>query len=287
MKLDFVVPGFSKCGTTSFCAYLDQHPEVFIPKRKEPNFFAFNYGRGWGWYEALFKDSAPARVLGEGSTFYTAAMYEERACERMLQRFPDVRLIFIARDPIARMESSYREFHHSGHRYGLSVPPTIGQAVKKFRNLVDDTLFWQRINAYRRRVPDSRIHVLFLEDLRRNPAAELAKCFQFLGVDPAVQIKNTDRRFNAGTSKLYDSRLLRLVRRRPLTNRLWEKLSVDAQNHLGRLLGLRRPFTGPVEWDPLALKQVMREITPDARQFLSHCGKPADFWDLRPRAIAA
>jgi hypothetical protein len=287
MKLDFIVPGFSKCGTTSFCCYLGQHPEIYIPKIKEPNFFAFNYGNGWDWYQALFRNAGQARVHGEGSTFYTAAAFEEQASARILRYFPEIRLIFIARNPIARLESSYRELHHSGHGYGVSVPPTISQALKKFRNLLDDTLYWQRINTYRRHVPDSRIHVLFLEDLFRDPATELANCFRFLGVDPTVRIKNTHRRLNTGTSKLYDSPLMGLIRSYPFTNQLWDTLPFDAQNRIGRLLGLRRLFRKPISWDPRALQWVTQEIAPDAGQFLKHYGKPPDFWSLRPKAIAA
>lgn len=36
--LDFLVPGISKCGTTSLCALLNQHPHLFIPEEKEPLF---------------------------------------------------------------------------------------------------------------------------------------------------------------------------------------------------------------------------------------------------------
>ena len=136
MRVDFLVPGFSKCGTTSLCSHLAKHPEVFIPEAKEPCFFAYNFEKGWQWYETFFKDAGAARIFGEGSTFYTAAEFEARTCERLFRHFPDVRLIFVARDPIARIESSYREHHHSGHKYGIDVPPSLGQALRKFRNII-------------------------------------------------------------------------------------------------------------------------------------------------------
>ncbi|WP_446372557.1 sulfotransferase [Coleofasciculus sp. D1-CHI-01] len=33
-KPDFFIVGAPKCGTTSLCKYLDQHPDVFISKFK-------------------------------------------------------------------------------------------------------------------------------------------------------------------------------------------------------------------------------------------------------------
>jgi hypothetical protein len=287
MKLDFIVPGFSKCGTTSLCWYLAQHPDIYMPEVKEPNFFAFGYGFGWEWYEALFENTGAARIVGEGSTFYSAAEFENAACERILRHFPEIRLIFIARDPIARIESSYRELHHSGYRYGVRTPFTIFEALRQHHNIIADTLYWRRINAYRRHLPDSRIHVLFLEDLRRDPATELAKCFRFLGVDPKVRIEHTDQKLNDASTKLCDSRLMALIRSHRLTNWLWNRFSVSSQNKIGRLLGLRKAFCGPIQWDPVSLDWVRQEVFPDSRQFLSYYRKPPGFWDLRPKAIAA
>ena len=36
----FLILGAAKSGTTSLAAYLGQHPDVFVPAKKEPNYFA-------------------------------------------------------------------------------------------------------------------------------------------------------------------------------------------------------------------------------------------------------
>src|SRR5688572_28202432 len=38
---DFLIIGAGKSGTTSLDKYLKQHPEIFIPRVKEPNFFGY------------------------------------------------------------------------------------------------------------------------------------------------------------------------------------------------------------------------------------------------------
>ena len=55
----FLIIGAAKSGTSSFAAYLAQHPEVFMPHIKEPNYFALA-GR-----EASAKGPAPERVIRE------------------------------------------------------------------------------------------------------------------------------------------------------------------------------------------------------------------------------
>lgn len=295
MKLDFLVPGFGKCGTTTLCALLAEHPRIFIPPEKEIGFFAPFFAYGWGWYENFFRDADPGQTWGEGSVFYSSTMFEAQAIPRIVERFPEVRLLFIARHPVARLESYYRELHHSGWFVRVEAPSTIAETLTKFKFLVEDTLYWQRINAFRRSFPDDHIHVLFLEDLVRDPAAELTKCLAFLGLDSPASLARTDRKLNSGEMKLYDSALMRRLRRAVPWLELWRALPDRVHNGLGRRLGLRRPFQGPISWDSASLGSVLERVADDARQFLVHYGKPADFWRLdidsvskdRHRRIAA
>ncbi len=182
MQLDFLIPGFSKCGTTSMCAFLMQHPQIFIPPLKEPNFFAHHFDKGYDWYQSLFERAQPGQKCGDGSTCYSSAEYEYRAYQRALDRFPDLKVILIARDPIARLESSFRYMHHVGHEWGVWASDCIGETLKMLPNMIRDTMYWQRLICLRSYFPDDRIHILFLEDFNADSAGELAKCCRFLGV---------------------------------------------------------------------------------------------------------
>lgn len=290
MQLDFIVAGFSKCGTTTLCSLLDEHPDIFIPEMKETAFFAWAFHRkGWDWYRSLFEPGRGVRLHGEGTTFYTAAQWERMSCDRIVRYVPGVKLILIARHPILRLESAYRENHHSGHLLNVRAPYGIGPFLRAFPNTVADTLFWQRINTYRSHFPDERFHVMFLEDLRRDPQRELARCFEFLGVDPSFRVRDVARRENSGEEKLYDSWLMRFIRSHRRLNRYWGRMEPQQQDRWGRRLGLRRPFRGPVRWRREDYQWVIDQIADDARQFLAFYGKPADFWDLEwsSRAAAA
>jgi hypothetical protein len=45
-----------------------------------------------------------------------------------------------------------------------------------------------------------------------------------------------------------------------------------------KLLHLRKPFTGPVQWDAGMRAWVIERLRDEVRQFLAYCGKPLDFW---------
>ena len=87
-----------------------------------------------------------------------------------------------------------------------------------------------------------------------------------------------NRKLNAGSTKYYDTELLRAIHRNHWTNRFWQKMRFPKQERWGRRLGLRRPITQPVEWSPHMRQMLFEELGEEARQFLSFYGKPSDYW---------
>ena len=90
---NFLIIGAAKSGTTSLWSYLKQHPEVFMCKPKEPNFFIFEglklphyLGNGYEKtlirkfyknrvtnfksYQELFQDAGEAKAISEASVRY-------------------------------------------------------------------------------------------------------------------------------------------------------------------------------------------------------------------------
>jgi hypothetical protein len=277
MKLDFFVPGFSKCGTTTLCSLLCEHPEIFIPEVKEPNFFAWEFDQGWDWYARHFDEASEHQLWGDGSTSYLSESLAEQSCQRIVQNFPETRFIFIARNPVKRLESSFREFHHSGNAYGVQVSNDINEALRSQPNMIADSQYWSLINIYRDSVPDDRIHVLFLEDFQRDPAGELKKCFAFLGVNEEFRAPGLERQLNAGATKYRDTKTLRLIRRHYLANRCISMLGAHEDEWLRRV-GLRKRFTLPIEWTPETRRWLHEALGDEIKTFLNSYGKPEEFW---------
>ena len=125
-KLDFIVIGAQKAGTTSLFEHLKLHPEIALPRSKEAPFFSHDrgtptpYTSGWTAYmERLIAESTsddPRRKWGTISTHYMVGTifkpargrrarrgYDERTIPaRIYQQLPNVRLIAILRDPVER-----------------------------------------------------------------------------------------------------------------------------------------------------------------------------------------
>ena len=281
IKIDFLVPGFSKCGTTTLCALLAQHPKIFIPELKEPWYFSStDFPAREADYIQHFAPALPGQLLGEGSVNYSGFEREEISITRIRDNNPDCRFIFIARNPLRRIESSYREMHHSGVRFGLNAPYDLAENLERFPQMIQDSKYFERISKYINAFGSEAILVLFLEDLNLQPQLELEKCFLHLGVDPGFQVKE-EIRLNRGSSKYYDTRILRYIRSKPWSGFKLARLNPEQQDRLLQPLGLRRPFNKPIPWDERSMALVRDELEPDARKFLAAYGKDPDFWQFK------
>ena len=198
---NFFLVGAPKCGTTAMYSYLNEHPQIYMSPKKEPQFFAGDVlGDQRNFitvedYRRCFDRADGASVLGEASTAY---MVSRTAAEQIKSYNPGARILVMLRNPIDVMHALHSErlFMNMEHITDF------GKAINS-----DDARFWragrwkgQRIirPSYRevasfpaqlKRFVDvfgrDRVHVVVYDDFLSDPAAEYAKLLAFLGVIPA------------------------------------------------------------------------------------------------------
>jgi len=102
-KPNFFIVGAPKSGTTALSEYLRQHPNIFICKEKEPNFWNDDFHNvsqvsTLEEYLALFEDAQEQHVvIGEATVNY---LYSERALPRIWEFNPEARLVALLRNPV-------------------------------------------------------------------------------------------------------------------------------------------------------------------------------------------
>jgi hypothetical protein len=167
-----------KAGTTSLWSYLASHPQVFMSDPKELRFFPDdgNWHRGLGWYEQHFAAAtAPAR--GEASPRYAKVHAHPEVPARIAATLPDVKLVYLVREPIARMRSHYLEARRGGWEWR-----PVERALVEVPDYLETSRYGYQLDAYLGHVPRERILVLRSEDLRDDQAGSLAAVAAFLGV---------------------------------------------------------------------------------------------------------
>ncbi len=125
---NFIVVGAPKCGTTSLYHYLRQHPQIFLPERKELHYFSFRFMeqllsgpgdrnilatscRTFAEYAAYFSPAREQRALGDISPSY---FYFVEVCQEMRVRLGVPKIIIMLRDPVEKAFSQYMHLIRDG-----------------------------------------------------------------------------------------------------------------------------------------------------------------------------
>ena len=106
MRVDFVIGGTQKGGTSALDSFLRCHPEICMPEtRKELHFFdRADEDKDYETYHANFRPQAQHRVIGEASPIY---MYWESAPYRIWSYNPQMKWILALRNPVDRAFSAW------------------------------------------------------------------------------------------------------------------------------------------------------------------------------------
>lgn len=234
---DFLLVGAAKSGTSSLYSYLVQHPEVFLPAVKEPNYFAY---RGMPLdtggpkaadmlekllhkktvtrldeYKALYSPAKTGQTSGDCSPRY---LYYPNAPEAIHELIPEARIVMILRNPIDRAYSHYL----MNRQRDLEPEDLFLQAAHLENERIEQGWGWdwhylqvgmygQQLQRYYKRFPAENILIILHDELVADVQGVVRKIFQFIGVDEDF-LPDTGRRYKvASTQGAADSYLGRLV----------------------------------------------------------------------------
>lgn len=273
---NFFVIGASKCGTSSLCAQIGSHPEVFFSTPREPMYFTrgAELGLSAAAYARLFEAARDFRAIGEGSTNYAAVSLFPGVERRIADYAPDARIIYIVRHPLERMESQWIQ-----RRAYATTSLDFDRAVRELPEMVETNLYWQTASAYRSCFTDRRMLVLFLEEYGADPGGTLDRCFEFLGVTSGVVPGGQTARLNPREQLREDGTLLRALRRLPGYGRLRDLIVPARWRPVVKRPFKRKTSLFPV-WTPETFDWVVSRIREDNATFLRYYGKPERYWNL-------
>ena len=275
---NFIVIGTMKGATTSLAKRLAEHPDIFFTPIKQTHFFAEDdeYEKSLNFYREYFKNCKGEKAIGEASPSYSRSKRYPHASTRIAADLPDAKLIYIIRDPIARMESQWIE----ARRGGWHVPPFNEAIFSPNTDILSSSLYWNELEQYRKHYPDNRILVLYTEDFRENPAECLRECYRYLEVDidfDGGNVGSIDRPSEGAT--MDREWVNKYLRRSGLGKKLSQSIPRPLINAL-RPLVRKRIKDRPV-WDLDVLSRAKEIVRADSAKILQYSGKSENFWSLK------
>jgi len=204
---DFFIVGHPKSGTTALYETLAGHPQIFLPERKEPRWFASDLpspyqprrsgepGESFADYLALFAGASPGQLTGDGSTAY---IWSRTAAGLIAEARPDARIIAIFREPASYLRSLHLQLlqHKSEEvaslREALALEPErrLGRRLTEVNRDFPQVLLYservrytEQLRRYEEHFGREQILVLIYDDFRADNDACVRRVERFLGIE--------------------------------------------------------------------------------------------------------
>jgi len=286
---NFFILGAAKSGTTSLYRYLGQHPDVYFPANKEPQFFSHDllFERGVDFYCDRFFRGVTATWRGDASPHY---LLHPKAGARIreLMGIDACRFLVVLRDPVARAYSHYRNMIYEGvetlpfaealaaEEERISIAEWERQGSLKYAYF-RGSCYAQQLSAYFSLFPRERFLVIFSEELKESPVEVTNKVFRFLGI-ASVTIDVGARHNQAAEPR---SRRFQSWVRRPSALRriIGYALPYDAKLAIAKgLLRLNRRDGSPEPLSAAEAAQLRGRLMPDIEQLEGLLGLDLNGW---------
>jgi hypothetical protein len=194
-----LIIGASKCGTTALHRYLAAHPEIHMAEAKEMRFFHDPACLDrLDTYATFFDGNAPVR--GEASPVYSFHPLAPGVPERVRAVIPDVKLIYIVRDPLERTVSHFVE-RRAQRWYLDAFHEALGDLADPHNVYVAPSRYATQLERYLRLFPKDQLLVVDRAELLSNRRETMRGVFRFLGVDEDFWSPRYEEVHNVGESK--------------------------------------------------------------------------------------
>jgi len=233
MLPNFLIVGPPKSGTTSLQIYLDRHPDLYVTG--EAHFFNSHYKKGIEWYEEFFKDYNNEKLIGEKTPAY---FFEKEVPKRVKKYLPDIKLIFIFRDPVKRAYSQYWHNVRHGREDSDTFEDAIGFGKKLKSKYLEISKYVKYLKEWEKYFPKKNMFFLTIEEINQKKLEEI---LDFLGIDHKFEFGEL-KKYNIGGS-------IRSKKLAEMTQSNFVKKIPYLSEFIKRGLNMKRGKTPPMNTD--------------------------------------
>ncbi len=209
IKPNFLIIGAAKSGTTALYAFLKEHPDVFMPEIKEPNYFTLKqpdykfkhdtiqesyrnqFVYNYEDYISLFSEAAGYQAVGEASPIY---LFDKNTPNSIYECLPSVKIIVILRNPAERAFSNFIQ----AVRANLETTDNFQEALELESKRTKENWWWsfqykkagfyyEQLKRYYSLFPENQIKVFLYEDWKNSPKKTYKEILKFLNISDSYE----------------------------------------------------------------------------------------------------
>jgi len=209
MKLNHIIIGAGRSGTTSLVAYLQQHPKINFSSIKEVTYFSVedHFKRGEDFLHSFFGN----KEKGVNTTSDTYLLMDKNAPKRIFDYNPTTKIIIILRSPSARTYSNYNFSVNHGYidksvslikSQKLEAKILANNDIIKQNNHCNfyGSLYHLHLTSWLKYFKREQLFICTTNQLKDNPQQLMDAYFEFLELD-RIEIKKLQAKNKAAGVK--------------------------------------------------------------------------------------
>jgi len=233
MKVDFMIVGAQKCGTTTLFDILDSHLSIVGSHPKETHFFSCssNWRKELPEYEKLFKSREDSLYFEASTTYTFYPLRNLRIWDDIFEYNPKMKFIYLVRNPIDRIVSSYMHTYERGY-----TDLKLEEALIEKRLFIDITRYYTQINPYIKKFGIQNVLIIDFDDFIHHRESVLQEISGFLNIDFNLfkNYQNVHSNVSGDSSKKhhkFDNPSISLKIIRKLFPPLWNRMVDNSKRH--------------------------------------------------------
>lgn len=192
-KLDLMIIGAQKAGTTSLKNYLGQHSDISVHLPEEFDYFQSESEYKKGFERSLNKNfTKPIQkvLIAKNAGLYEKAEY----LKKLKEHNANCKLVFLIRDPVERAFSSYQMEKRDGHiDFDFSYIKSILSSkepldLNYFRKFIGLSLYSEKLKVIYDIFDKKNVSIFAFEQFKEDPQSICERIFEIVGVDSKIII---------------------------------------------------------------------------------------------------
>lgn len=226
-KIDVMIIGAQKAGTTSLLRYLGEHPRCVAHPQKEFAYFLDSTEYKNNYENAFVKYYSEQNITEDSILIAKSASLSnnESAIRSLYEHNPNCELIFLLRDPVDRAYSSYWMEKNAG---------SVNYDFDNIVNIMNDPKCWEyevflkfgmyseHLKSIYKYFPKHQVNFVFFDDLKNDATGVCKKIFTKLNIDPEF-IPQTNIKHNQtvrNRSGLYSKMVVKALRKESVVRKV-------------------------------------------------------------------
>lgn len=201
-KIDLMIIGAQKAGTTALKNYLNEHPQIIGHPQTEFSFLKNDeeYSKGFDYAFATYFNSTNDHESKKFIAKYVSVYYEEELLSRLAKHNPACKLVFIVREPVSRAYSAYcmEQFNGWLKRDSHEMIEAINKKDYNdtmYRLFIKMGLYDEHIQLIYKYFPKDQVKIVLYEQFNKDSLKICKEIFEWMGID-ATYSPNVEKKYN-------------------------------------------------------------------------------------------